>query len=667
MKRLFPILFILLTLATMTAGMWMWMNLRTPRQLSFEEALFSAEIAVKVNKRLIAGWELNRASRHASSVYQWKEILKLRARLIPEEYTQPDFRPFARLAARAVSTMPGNQDLIAYHAWARLRSGSLKKAQLAVDSLHAKRWVSLKAEINTAVYLNEKKQSLDDFILRLESQTDAEFFEEAAALTQSAELTMDAALAYMGIGQASKALGLSLEIMSGKRWWQNPENLHRRGLLSALGRIAYDAGDIEKTIEWMEQGLAEGRERRMVIWEDLQFLGDVYWKSAMMQGRLDYLPKARELWQEALAIAQSEQGAWKIWIGLSALEEAAGNHRLSEKILRDALALFPDQSEVKAAWARKHRHDNPNLAGRLVQNNGDDPVLAIASLQIDPAGIPPRLYEMKLWELFEGINSEDADVLYTDSRYITTFLLEYMTAQNNYSSIDIVVDRYRKIYPDESWILAWSLAADSSRHVAIIDLIPMQPTALAPYDEYRKYVHEMMSWRGLHDSALFAVMAVQELESLIEGIPETPTSVDIGFHDSFLINKLNEISEIQNLMNAPFGDRVRILVENRDDTMKFRKLLESLRPKASESRAIAKAVMIQKTQTLLANGQKDLQVALNMSNLSGRDKARLLYLKAYILRYLGQADELRRVIGLALEADPNNLRILELSSSVADQ
>ncbi len=654
----------------MTAGMWMWMNLRPPSHLSFEEALFSAETAMMVNKRLMAGRELSRASRHASSDYQWKKILRMRALLIPEEHKQRDFRPFARLAARAVSAMPGNQDFIAYHAWARLRSGVLKKAQLAADSLHAKRWASLKAEIDTAAYLNEKNQSLGDFILELESQTDAEFFEEAAALTQSAELTVDAALAYMGIGQTSKALGLSLEIMSGKRWWQNPENLHRRGLLSALGRIAYDAGDIEKTIEWMEQGLAEGRERRMVIWGDLQFLGDVYWERYMMQGRPDYLSKSRELWQEALAIAQSAQGAWQIWIGLSALEEAAGNHRLSENLLRDALALFPNQREVKAAWARKHRHDNPNLAGRLVQSNGNDPhdpVLTIASLQIDPAGIPPRLYETKLWELFEGISSEGSDVLYTDSRFITTFLLEYMTAQNNYSSIDIVVDRYRKIYPDESWILAWRLAADSSRQAAIADLIPMHPTAFAPYDEYRKYAHEMMSWRGLHDSALFAVMAVQELENFIEGIPEPPTSIDIGLHDSFLIGKLIEISEIQNLMNAPFGDRVRILAENRDDTTRFRKLLESLRPKASESKAMAKAAMIQKTQTLIAGAQEDLQAALNTSNLSGRNKARLLYLNAYILRYLGQADELRRVIGLALEADPNNLRIRELSSSVADR
>ena len=76
-----------------------------------------------------------------------------------------------------------------------------------------------------------------------------------------------------------------------------------------------------------------------------------------------------------------------------------------------------------------------------------------------------------LWELFEAVTITDESVHSSDGRAITSFLLDYMAYRKNYSSIDVAVERYRKAYPDETWILSWRLAADASRGFGTIDLI----------------------------------------------------------------------------------------------------------------------------------------------------------------------------------------------------
>ena len=369
--RLFPILIALFLLTSLASAFLVFFLWKTPDNQQFEESFLAAEVAAAENQRFLSNRALIRASRHAISVKHWKQILGLSAQKLPMAPTTRDYRLFVKLAGRAASGVAGNQDFAAYLVWGELRSGKIRRAEKALDGLSLSAWPSLQAEVRIAAYLSDNDQSLEDFYLELESKSDAEFFEQVAELTRSAALTVDAALAYMEIGQPAKALELSQEALSGNRWWGNPRTPYYRGIFTGLSRIAYDAADTGTAVTWLEMGLADARERRAVFWEDLQFLGDIFWEKHRTQARADYLIKARELWYEALDTVYPESSAsppedsWKIWLSLSVLEGSAGSNRQSEELLRDALILFPDRSEVKAAWARKHADTNPGLARRL--------------------------------------------------------------------------------------------------------------------------------------------------------------------------------------------------------------------------------------------------------------------------------------------------------------
>ena len=337
--------------------------------------------------------------------------------------------------------------------------------------------------------------------------------------------------------------------MSGNRWWRNPQLPFYHRTYSALGRLAYDAGDAEIAVAWLNVGINDGRNRRVVHWKDLQLLGDIYWEQYRMQGRSDARNQAKELWYEALAVVYPEPSAalpedsWKLWINLSILESLEGNNRQSEALLRDALTIFPNQSEVKSAWAGKHADDNPSLAKRLLRTDPDQPmdfVLAIAALNVDPMSQPPHFYEAGLWNIFNEALSEHSTVQPVDVRTITTFLLEYFSIRRDFSSIDIVVDRYRRFFPDEKWILSWRLAADAARRIAIMNLIPPQVGIPTAYNEFREFVREKKSWRGLHDTALYALIASQELQVIVDEFAEISTHIDTSLHDPLLIYSLKK-------------------------------------------------------------------------------------------------------------------------------
>lgn len=667
-----------------------------------DEALLSARFAVEKGDFSPARRELLRASRHALSSAHWREILRLAAALIPPEAEPSDYRLFAVLAGRAAAALPGNEDLTAYMVWGVLRTGRTSRAIGYAEALRSPRWSSLRAEVRLAALSEEDSQRLRSLSGGNILAMDGEYLEYAASLTESAELSVNAALLYMLRGESGRASALAEEVMAGNRRWYDPETPVRRGIPGALGRIAYDAGDFRTAASWIQSAVDDARRRRGVNWRNLQLLGDIYWEMYTLQGRSAHREAASDAWYGAKSIAlpsevnpSPPEDSWKILINLASAEAASNSTRRADELLTEALTRFPERSEVKAAWARANMHRNPAMARRMVVNpapSGTPPaartpaqppgasqaaqtaVLGIAALQINPEALTPRRYSARLWELFQIAVQTPPVISPADARIIAAALLEYLASIEDYASVDAAAARYLRAYPRDHWVLAWRLAADSSLGTALINLIPENPETESSYSAFRSLVRNTRSPRGLHDAALFAAAAADELRQLARTIPESPLSGPApssalspspgsasGPAPSAAIYADAAILSSPAVRAHPSRERIALLEKNRGDLVKITRELSSPRSTGSAARAAAKAAILTRIDTLYSNALDDLALAAGASDeIPPKDRAALLYLQARILSDTGRREDAALLAARALDIDPFNMRAREL-------
>ena len=678
---------------------------------ALEEALLSARFAVDKGDFAPARRALLRASRHALSAAHWSEILGLGAALIPEEAEPSDYRLFAALAGRASAALPGNEDLAAYLVWAMLRTGRTRAAVRYAPVLRSPRWSRLRAEVRLAGLSDEDLERLGNLSGDKILGMDGEFMEYAASLTESAELSVDAALLYMLRGELERASALAAEVMAGNRRWYDPDASARRGIPGALGRIAYDAGDLLTAAAWIQSAVDDAQRRRSVSWRDLQLLGDIYWEMYTLQGRPDYRDAAADSWYLARSVALPSEitsspppDSWKILINLASAEAASGSSRRAETLLREALSRFPRRGEVKAAWARANMHRDPAMARRIVlgAQDADTPdapetaqeaVLGIAALQINPEALTPRRYSARLWDLFRIAVERPPAVNEADARIIAAALLEYLASIEDYAAVDTAVERYLRAYPQDYWVLAWRLAADASRGTAHINLIAPNQEAESPYSAFRTLAQSTRSPRGLHDAALFASAAAEELGQLLQTIPGSPAGTPAALRDAELYADAAIL--LSPSANGPYADeRIAALQENREDLAGIIKEMRSTRKGGSSARASAKAAILLRIDSLYSNALEDLALAGSILDksmdqqarvtdpaapgtapatgtpaspvtdpaapITPKDKALLLYLQARILLDLGRSEQAAELAAEALAADPFNMRAREL-------
>ena len=678
---------------------------------ALEEALLSARFAVDKGDFSPARRALLRASRHALSAAHWSQILRLAASMIPAEAKPSDYRLFAALAGRASAALPGNEDLAAYLVWAMLRTGRTRAAVRYTPVLRSPRWSRLRSEVRLAGLSDEHLERLGnlsgDEILGM----DGEFMEYAASLTESAELSVNAALLYMLRGELGRASALAAEVMVGNRQWYDPDASVRRGIPGALGRIAYDAGDLLTAAAWIQSAVDDARRRRSVNWRDLQLLGDIYWEMYTLQGRPDYRDAAADAWYGARSIALPSEitfsppsDSWKVLINLASAEAASGSSRRAENLLREALSRFPRRGEVKAAWARANMHRDPAMARRMVMSspNSDTPdtpetsqeaVLGIAALQINPEALTPRRYSARLWNLFRIAVEKPPTVNKADARIIAAALLEYLASIEDYAAVDTAVERYLRAYPRDHWVLAWRLAADASRGTAHINLIAENQKTESPYSVFRTLVQSTRSPRGLHDAALFASAAAEELNRLLQTIPGSPAGNLSAARDASLYADAAILSS-PSAGGLGADGRIAALQENREDLAGIIKEMRSTRRGGSTARASAKTAILVRIDSLYSNALEDLALAGRILDesmdqqapagaagigttasrtaalpgtgsaeaalITPKDKAVLLYLQARILLDLGRGEEAAELAAEALAADPFNIGAREL-------
>ncbi len=687
--RLLPVLAAVLILAALTISITLIL-LRVPEKQKFDDALFSARMALADGNNSQIRTQLLKASRHAVSSSHWQSILKTALEAIPENPAVDDYKLFTVLAGRSTSAIPGAGQFSAYWIWGLLKSGDIEKAKKYIE-LAGENWRLLTAEVNLRTAVGSSDEDVQSFIDQLERKSDPEFLSQAATLTQSAELTFDAALLYMLNGNPGKAYSLSETILNDERLWSDESTISRNSVHTALAIIAFDNGSEDIAIDRLQQGIEDSDRRRTTTWESLQFSGDLYWDRYLLQGRIKDLNEAGEKWKKAIQIVlsnpvgmsltDSEGGvqnedlpadSWRLWINLAVQQAVSGDKRESRKTLTRALILFPDKNEVKAAWARNQSEDEPALARRLIRNSQlNSPVLGITQIDIDPEAVTPRLYEARLWELFNAVMADDT-VQEADRRILTTFLLNYMSSRRNFSSVDVAVDRYLKVFPDEKWILSWRLAADASRGLALLNLVPDSSDGSSSYEDFRELALREHSWRALHDSALFAVMASDEIGEVLNrhyqseyngSIPEEQTRV----LDAALLGILKSYRSLPQFRETPFNDRIENLENKREDILKsaYYKSLESSGNRGDKARSTASAVLRLKSVSLLKNALDDLSgIDMSALDLSDKDRAELLYMQAVLLKYSGRLEDSKEKAREVLAIIPEHAGAGELLNEV---
>jgi len=652
--------------------------LRNPSEDGFSELIPLAESALRNDSKFEFRRELLRASKKAVSSADWKRILLLAAKSIPANARPSDYRLFTLLAGRAASAGAGDEDFLAYWLWGLLRGRNLSKASRHVQLLSGGEWYSLAAEIRLKNLSGNTDDRIRRFIGGDYDSSDPELFSRIALLTGSAELSYDAALLYMLNGKPERAYEMALILMeddSGARRWSDENLPSSRNVYTALAEIALDAGYKDSAIDWLSHRLDDARRRRVASWRNLGLLGDLYWEAYGMRSRAGYQNLARDAWNEALELVSSNGGdldddSWRIWINLSALEETAGNVRLSEEILDEALNRFPDRSEVKAAWARRHINSEPALARRLIRQsmgNGNDPILGITAIAIDPEMLSPRLYAARLWELFETVTLEGYAIHETDAQVIAAFLLEYMSLMRNFSSMDIAIERYMRTRPYETWILAWRLAADAVRGAALVDLIAPRQEGTTPYEDFRRAAQSQNSWKYLHDSALFAILASSELDEISGRYPDATSG---GFPELFEVVALDVLErdiDSGRLASETLANRVDFIRKNRDVLVEKQRDLRGHGKKGLSIQSQAGAALRREAGKLIQNALDDLVLAEDIAeDLSNEDRSKLFYLRALALKRIGYDIESRDMAEEALALNPGNVRAMEFVADAYD-
>jgi len=662
--RILPILAAVLLVLALAVGLALFLFRAPPNQI-FEESLLFARQALERGSISLMKREILRASKYANTASNWMEMLTIAASAIPQDAEPQDYRLFATIATRGAAIFPGNTNLRAYLIWGLLRSGHDERALTHLPAIEETHWTTLRSEVrlhSSHLLSIEEPMAFDSM---LEFSSDPDFLAQTGLLTGSAEISFDAALLYMKSGRTEQAFREASLIMNNRRHWNNSDLVERRGVVKALAAIAVDSGNREEALAWLEIYLEDARRRRTLSWESLQLLGDLHWDQFSFFNDIEARVRAAEAWREAMGLLRDEKGnvefqedSWKLWVNLALLEQSAGNIVLAREILDEALRLFPQQSEVKAAWARHHYEENPALARRLLRlskSDAVDPVLAIAAIDIDPDAISPRLYEARLWQLFEAVASSENGIQSVDRRSLVTFLLDYLASRRNVSSLDIAIDRYRKSYPDEAWILAWRLAADAEMGFAIANLITPESAKKNNYERFRHMARSQRNWRALHDSAMFAVLAAEEIEEATRFFPNEGLSMGDITAETGVLFILVRIVDMSHPTSGTLNDRIERLLRERDDLRLSLKELTSMGRVGERSRSQAHAALAVQSDSLLENALEDIALALDNPSISDTaDRIQLLKLKSVALKKAGRLSESAAISEDILELYPDS-------------
>ncbi|MCL2520905.1 MAG: hypothetical protein FWE37_07925 [Spirochaetaceae bacterium] len=423
-----PVGYVLLFLTCLLTGIITYHYVRVRNAESLDTLLVNVDTHIDSGNFRQAARRINALPTNGLNRYNMLRVIDRAYRLA---LVSGDWRPLERVSLRAAQSMQGNEEFWAFYVMALMRQGNYQRARdIAAERLLSSQFASIRDE---ALFRYSGGGDLAGLEARLNSSSDANFFEQVARDTRSAALFYNAALLHLQTANFERARSL-LPFMGGND-------------IPSLGKalVAYDSGEWFLALNELENptssnlmvfnpprgGLILSEQERIDI------LNNAHFTRATLLGDLRMLMgnnfTAFESYLQALSLNPSL--SWRLWLNSVLLAERLGDNFNSVNQLEAALRFFPHQKYLTLA-----------LVERLPR--GPARVLLDEFLQLSPNDIEANLFRMQnfapdgnmqristeLWQLF-NYNSY--------SERLVQYMVWFFLAVRGEDDARLVLERFR--------------------------------------------------------------------------------------------------------------------------------------------------------------------------------------------------------------------------------
>lgn len=371
-----------------------------------------------------------------------------------------DYEIFKLVASRGVDQFSGNEDLHAYYVKALIECGEYKQARdIAERNLTSNEYKSLLAE---AIIRSDNSEiiSLTEYV---EKRKNPAFFEYLSNLLDSEELLVNAALLWAQSGDMEKAYHLlnSLPVkyaeLNALITYDSGRN--SEALLKLLELPHSDALTIQNRLMigdlfYMKENWSRSRFYYEKVLQDDPLnlssyinLSSIYLKSNSIKQALSTVEQGRTAYTNILNTLTIEIESLR-----TSLEDNLSDEErvLQTKLLKNKLPEFNNYQfafkELSILSYNLHRDIDNSKAMAILQQYRDlfpeDVKVELMQLRAADMEIHPDTLIAKLWRL---INRDD------NNRDVSEFLVWYLLGLENYTDIDLILERSENRHPHESW------------------------------------------------------------------------------------------------------------------------------------------------------------------------------------------------------------------------
>ncbi len=382
----------------------------------------------------------------------------------------------------AVKAFPDHEPFWAFYIYSLLQNKEYDKAsRLAREHLHSTEFTPIRHQS----ILSALNAHADDPLLaahrHLLTSTSPEYFEEMGRELQSPILFYNAAILWMMQGNIERAKALT-------PWFSSPQVpvLHQAVMAYDLQNYSLALQLLTKDTLFPDRIDGVNPEQDMAIQSLIflrsLFLGDLYLEMNRQNLALEFYRQAISLTPEA---------SWRAWLNTVLLFKAIEPSVDVQPMLRDALLLFPEQSELIVAF-NEHEPDAMQADANLREFIDAHPLDVVVYLYwLNSFGIKSQVAESstRLWNLFNS-NSESAQ--------LTKYMIWFFLGQNNFDDAILVLKRFKG--SDRQWLSSYEALIHALKGDSEVALSIFAKTTLSWENNFNKALIEIQL--GQNESAL---------------------------------------------------------------------------------------------------------------------------------------------------------------------
>jgi tetratricopeptide (TPR) repeat protein len=385
-------------------------------------------------------------------------------------------------AYNAARAFPHQESFWAFYIYTLLQKKEYERAsRLAREHLHSAEFRALRHQAILSALNAGASNPLVAASKRLEVSTSPEYFEEMGRELQSPILFYNAAILWMTQGNTTRANALT-------PWFSSPQVpiLHQ-------AVMAYDLENYSLSLQLLtEDDLfpssingntpAQDDIIQSLLFSRSLLLADIHLKMNQLHLALEFYRQAISLMPDA---------SWHAWLNTVLLFEKLEHNRHIQPILRDALLLFPEQSELIVAF-NEREIDTVLADNNLRQFIDAHPLnVPVYLYWLNSFGIKNQVAESstRLWNLFNS-NS--------DSAQLTKYMVWFFLGQNNFDDALLVLKRFKG--SDTQWLSSYQALTYALKGDREIALNLFSQTHLSWENNFNQALIEMQL--GQNESAL---------------------------------------------------------------------------------------------------------------------------------------------------------------------